>query len=215
MSAPRIHLVRHGEVHNPDGILYGRLPGFRLSTLGEHMADAAAASFDGQVVARLYASPLERAQQSAAPWAKRFGVEIRTERRIIEPQNSFEGRSFEAGPKALLHPESWPLLRNPFRPSWGEPYAIIAGRVIHAMQDAVTELQASGDEGDIVMVSHQSPIWITHRRLAGERLWHDPRQRRCSLSSITSFEARGDTFVEVEYAEPAAGLGQTVDVGAV
>lgn len=208
----RLHLVRHGEVHNPDRVLYGRTPGFRLSTLGERMAAESAASLD-RPVARLYASPLERAQQSAAPWAERLGLDIRTEHRLIEPRNDFEGRTFEAI-QAIWHPSTWALVRNPFRPSWGEPYASIAERMVAAMEDAWDELAESDDEGDIVMVSHQLPIWTTHRHLAGERLWHDPRRRRCALSSITSFERQGGTFVEVDYADPAA-TSESVDLGAV
>jgi len=217
MPARRIHLVRHGEVHNPDRILYGRIPGFRLSERGQrmaalaadHLADGAAA----RPVVRLVASPLERAQQSAEPWADRFGLDVRTEHRIIEPTNEFEGKTFEAS-GALRHPSAWPLLRNPFRPSWGEPYRAIAQRVVAAMEDAWSELDESADDGDVVMVSHQSPIWIVHRHLAGEPLWHDPRRRRCQLSSITSFERRGDAFVEAGYAEPAAEV-DAIDAGAV
>lgn len=217
MPARRIHLVRHGEVHNPDRILYGRIPGFRLSERGERMAALAAehlaAGPAARPVVRLAASPLERAQQSAEPWAAAFGLEVRTEHRVIEPTNAFEGKTFEAS-GALAHPSSWPLLRNPFRPSWGEPYKAIAQRVVAAMEDVWDELQESDDDGDAVLVSHQSPIWIAHRHLAGEALWHDPRKRRCQLSSITSFERRDGRFVEVAYAEPAAAV-DAIDAGAV
>ncbi len=213
MPARRLHLVRHGEVHNPERILYGRLPGYRLSERGERMAELAAEHLASRPVVRLAASPLERAQQSAQPWADRFGLEIRTEHRIIEPTNEFEGKAFEAS-GALRHPSAWPLLRNPLRPSWGEPYTALAQRVIAAMEDAWDELDESDDDGDIVMVSHQSPIWISHLALAGKPLWHDPRKRRCQLSSITSYVRRDGRMVEVDYAEPAAGV-DAVDAGAV
>ena len=214
MPASLVHLVRHGEVHNPDGVLYGRLPGFRLSDLGERMAVAAAASVKerGSNVTALVSSPLQRAQESARPFAKLFGLDIRTDDRLIEPTNRFEGRTFEFGPQVILRPQSWPWVVNPFRPSWGEAYRSIADRMFAAIDEA----WSTTDSGDVVLVSHQLPIWTITRDLGGDRLWHDPRKRRCSLSSITTFERQGDTFVEVGYHDPAKYLlDQAVDTGAV
>jgi broad specificity phosphatase PhoE len=214
VPASLVHLVRHGEVHNPDGILYGRLPGYHLSELGERMAAAAAASVkaDGRPVARLVASPLQRAQESARPFSELFDLPIETDERLIEPTNRFEGRTFEFGPQVILRPQAWPWVVNPFRPSWGEAYRSIADRMLAALDDAW-----SGTEGgDVVLVSHQLPIWTLVNALAGRRLWHDPRARRCSLSSITTLERRGDSFAEVDYRDPAAELlAQAVDTGAV
>src|SRR5215510_8609717 len=62
-----VHLLRHGEVSNPRGVLYGRLPGYHLSPEGEHMAKAAAAFLAGRDVTLLLSSPLERALETAAP----------------------------------------------------------------------------------------------------------------------------------------------------
>ena len=214
MPASLIHLVRHGEVHNPDGVLYGRLPGFHLSTLGEQMARAAAVAVkdSGSNVTALVASPLQRAQESARPFAEIFGLDIRTDDRLIEPTNKFEGRTFEFGPQVILKPQSWPWVTNPFRPSWGEAYSSIAARMLAAMEDA----WSSTESGNVALVSHQLPIWTITRELAGQKLWHDPRKRRCSLSSITTFERKGDTFVEVSYHEPARDLlDQAIDSGAV
>lgn len=211
MSEKRLHLVRHGEVFNPDGVLYGRLPNFRLSELGEQMAVAAAQELAGsdRAVTRLIASPLERAQQSAAPIADVFGLSIETDERIIEPTNLFEG---SVGRRAFKNPRYWHRFLNPIRPSWGEPYRSIANRVRDAMDDA----WQSTREGDIVMVSHQAVIWAAHRDVAGEPLFHNPAKRRCELSSITSFEKRGGRWYEVDYRTPAAELmGDSIDVGAV
>lgn len=212
MPASLVHLVRHGEVFNPDGVLYGRLPGFGLSELGKRMAAAAAESMTGRPVSALITSPLQRAQESAAPFAELFGLPLQTDERIIEPTNKFEGRTFEFGPQVILRPRSWPWVVNPFRPSWGEAYRSIADRMLAAMHDA----WANTESGEVVLVSHQLPIWTATNELAGRHLWHDPRKRRCSLSSITSFERQGDTFVEVGYRDPAADLlAQAVDAGAV
>lgn len=209
MTASRLHLVRHGEVHNPGRVLYGRLPHFPLSEDGRRMARSAAEHVAalGRDVEALRCSPLERTQESAAPFAERFHLEPVLDERVIEPANVFEGTQMR---RSLLNPFNWWHLRQPSLPSWGEPYTSIADRMIEAMND----LWHSTAAGDAVIVSHQAPIWITHLSVAGLPLRHDPRTRRCALSSVTSFERVGDVWREVEYAEPAA-TGGAVDVGAV
>lgn len=220
MPATRLHLVRHGEVHNPASILYGRLPGYGLSDLGKQMAQASADAWfeQGVDVRRIIASPLQRTQESAAPWADRYGLEIATDERLIEPTNRYEGQPPGFVKRSLGRPLEWPWIANPLRPSWGEPYDAIASRMLAALDSAWRSVPT----GDVVLVSHQLPIWTVHRRLLGEHLWHDPRQRRCDLSSITTFEhvsrsaAGGPEFREVAYADPAAGLRErAVDRGAV
>ncbi|MGG7506997.1 histidine phosphatase family protein [Plantibacter sp. YIM 135249] len=211
MVADQIHLVRHGEVHNPSRVLYGRLPAFRLSELGQRMALAAADDLAarGRPVIALYASPLQRAQESAAPIAERFGLEIIPEDRVIEPFNEFEGKRMS---RALRNPVNWPKLRNPSKPSWGEPYASIVNR----MNAAVESAWRATDSGDAVIVSHQLPIWMMHSWVEGLPFRHDPRKRRCALSSITTFERTTDGFREVGYTDPAAFLAAgSTDVGAV
>ncbi|WP_403021604.1 histidine phosphatase family protein [Salinibacterium sp. GXW1014] len=212
MPASLIHLVRHGEVHNPEGVLYGRIPGYLLSELGHRMADAAAQHLEGHPVKALFASPLERAQESAKPWSERFGLEVTTDERLIEPTNKFEGQTFEFGPKIITKPQSWPWVMNPFKPSWGEPFASVADRMLAVIEDAWNSV----DDGEVVMVSHQMPIVMVQRYVTGRKLYHDPRKRRCSLSSITTLRREDDRFVEHSYAEPAAELlAQAADFGAV
>ena len=202
--------MRHGEVHNPDRVLYGRLPHFGLSDLGHRMAAASVTLLAGHAITALCASPLQRAQESAAPWAEGFGLDVHTDERIIEPTNRFEGKRMNS--RTLADPRHWHLLRNPRLPSWGEPFADIAARVLAAMHDA----RESVDSGEVVMVSHQLPIWMAHRALAGEPLHHDPRKRRCSLSSVTSFTWRDGRFTETDYQEPSAELvAESTDLGAV
>ncbi|MET0805596.1 MAG: histidine phosphatase family protein [Lacisediminihabitans sp.] len=212
MPASQIHLVRHGEVFNPDGVLYGRLPGFHLSELGKKMAASAASELTGHPITALYASPLLRAQESAQPWSDAFGLPIQTDDRLIEPTNKFEGGTYEFGPKVLLHPKIWPWVANPLKPSWGEPYTDVISRMFAAIDDA----WAATETGEVVMVSHQMPIVMVQRAVSGQRPFHDPRKRRCTLSSITTLERRGDSFVEVGYQEPAAELlAGSIDTGAV
>jgi len=197
-----VHVLRHGEVHNPKGILYGRLPGFVLSAIGHRMATAAAEALANHDITYLVASPLDRAQETAKPFAERFGLEIHSDERLTEADNFFAGRRFGLGDGVLGRPAAWPRLRNPFTPSWGEPYAEIAARMYAALQAA--RVAAVGHEA--LMVSHQLPIWTLRRYVARKRLWHNPAQRQCGLASLTSFTFADDRVVDVSYQEPAAHL---------
>jgi broad specificity phosphatase PhoE len=212
MPATRIHLVRHGEVDNPNGVLYGRLPNFTLSALGRQMASAAAAELatSGSDITRLISSPLIRTLQSARPFTERLNIPVEIDDQLIEPTNIFEGQ--KVGFAILAQKPSYLFkLYNPFQPSWGEPYKQIASRMTAALKKTWDETKAA----EVVMVSHQLPIWLLHLASAGKPLWHDPRSRRCALSSITSFEFRGGRLVEVDYRDPAKHLRlQAVDRGA-
>jgi len=197
-----VHLVRHGEVYNPEGVLYGRLPGYHLSDLGRQMADRVAEYLAGADITWLVSSPLERASQTAEPVAKTLGLDIVSDERVIEADNRFEGKTFGVGDGALKRPHNWWIVRNPFKPSWGEPYTQIAERMRAAIADA--REAARGHEA--VIVSHQLPVWIARRSFEGGRYWHDPRNRQCSLASITSLLFDTDDFVAMRYSEPAADL---------
>ena len=205
-----VHLVRHGEVHNPTGVLYGRLPGFRLSTAGEEMAIIAAKALAGRDVRVVRSSPLDRAIQTARPIADLYGLEIEVDDRLIESANIFEGKTFGVGDGALRRPGNWRHIRNPFRPSWGEPYTEVAARVLAACGDA--RVAAAG--GEAVLVSHQLPIWVTRRAVEGRRLWHRPDRRECALASITSFVYEDANIARVDYSEPAGATGRSKVGGA-
>jgi len=197
-----VHVMRHGEVHNPGGVLYGRTPGFHLSELGRQMADRVAEHLSGRDIAHVVASPLERAQETATPIAKAHGLGLATDERLIEAANIFEGKTFGVGDGALRNPSNWKYLRNPFRPSWGEPYVEQVVRMMAAIGSARDA--ARGREA--VCVSHQLPIWVVRSFAERRRLWHDPRRRQCTLASLTSFTFSGDEIVSVGYSEPAIDL---------
>ena len=211
MSPVTVHLLRHGEVFNPDGVLYGRLPEFHLSERGRAMALMVAEHFqalqkrDGVAPVYLVASPLTRAQETAQPLAQALGLEIVTDPRIIEAENHFEG--MKVNKAELRKPQHWRYFSNPLRPSWGEPYAAQAQRMLGAARDARRRAFELGGEGaQAVLVSHQLPIWTARRSAEGKRLWHDPRNRECTLASLTSLTFDGDDIVGVNYSEPAAAL---------
>jgi broad specificity phosphatase PhoE len=202
-----VHLLRHGEVHNPEGVLYGRRPGYRLSELGRAMAERVAEAVRDRDIVHIRSSPLERAQETGAPLAKLTGLEVQTDARLIESTNVFEGKSFGKGDGALRNPRNWLYLRNPFKPSWGEPYDDVVAR----MQAAILEARAAAHGHEAVLVSHQLPIWIT--RLSAEKrpFLHDPRKRQCTLCSLTSFHFDERGLVRVSYSEPAGDMIPTRD----
>ena len=197
-----VHLLRHGEVENPKGVIYGRIPGFGLSEDGRMMAKAAADHLAERDVVAIFTSPLERARETAEPLSERFRLDPIVDDRLIEPWNHFEGLVFGVGDGSLRRFEHWWYLRNPFSPSWGERYRLIVARMLPAMADARDA--ARGHEA--VCVSHQLPIWVTRRSVEGKHLWHHPSNRECALASVTSFTFTGDTITGVQYAEPARRL---------
>jgi broad specificity phosphatase PhoE len=201
-SHTTVHLVRHGEVFNPEGVLYGRLPGYHLSELGQAMAKRAGEYLAGRDVALLTCSPLERTRETAAGVAGCLDLEVDTDERLIEAGNSFEGLPFDPTRGVLRRPGSWALLRNPMRPSWGEPYVEIVARMLAVVGEA--RQAARGREA--VLISHQLPIWVTRLAVEQRRLWHDPRKRQCSLASVTTLTYVGAEVTAVAYAEPAGDL---------
>ncbi|MDR1824309.1 MAG: histidine phosphatase family protein [Bifidobacteriaceae bacterium] len=209
MNAPEplttVHLVRHGEVYNPEGVLYERLPGYHLSELGLAMAQRVADYFSrvlASQVGYLVASPLERAQETAVPIGAALGLEVATDARLIEAGSSFAGTVVDAA--HLVRPKALVQLRNPRKPSWGEPYIEIAQR----MTAAIAEARVKVPGGHVVAVSHQSPIWRARLYAEGRPLWHFPTGRLCSLASITSlvFGAESGVLQAVRYYEPAGDL---------
>lgn len=207
-----VHLLRHGEVHNPTGVLYGRMEDFHLSDLGRQMADRVAESLSEHDIAVVVSSPLERAQETATPIAVSHGLEIVTDPDLIEAANVFEGQRVSVGDGVLKKPSTWRHLYNPIKPSWGEPYVDLAAR----MRAAIAAARASARGREAVCVSHQLPIWIARLDAEQRHFAHDPRKRQCSLASLTSLTFDGDRLVSIAYSEPAADLVErsTKGVGA-
>jgi broad specificity phosphatase PhoE len=195
--------MRHGEVENPEKILYGRQPGWHLSQRGHEMAQTVAEWSKQFDIGALHVSPLERAQETAAPVSAVHKVAITTDPQLIEAANIFEGKKFELGSGVLRHPQMWRYLYNPAKPSWGEPYE----EQIARMLKAVFAARDAAKGKDAWIVSHQLPIWILRSAIEGRRLLHDPRKRECTLASVTSIhlDDNGD-IVGTSYNEPARHL---------
>ncbi|MGI5950628.1 MAG: histidine phosphatase family protein [Brooklawnia sp.] len=203
-QATQVHVVRHGEVNNPRGVLYGLLPGYHLSTTGQAMATRLGEWFEGTELAQLRSSPLERAQQTMAPIAdSRPSLEVRLDDRLIEAENFLAGQVFGKHHRALFDPRNWHYFLNPLKPSWGEPYEQVAARMLAVINEVSDEI---GPGAQAVLVSHQLPIWIARLASEGRRLPHDPRKRQCTLASVTTFRFAGGELTGVTYAEPARDL---------
>jgi broad specificity phosphatase PhoE len=198
-----VHVVRHGEVENPNKILYGRQPGWGLSARGQEMAQTLGDWSRTIDLGALHVSPLQRAQDTAAPIAAAHKIAITTDERLIEAANVFEGKPFGVGDGVLKHPSSWRHLWNPWKPSWGEPY----DQQINRMLAAVFAARDAANGKDAIVVSHQLPIWILRSAIENRRLLHDPRRRECSLASVTSIHFDGEGFISgLTYSEPARHL---------
>jgi len=198
-----VHVARHGEVENPEKILYGRQLGWRLSIRGQQMAETLGEWSKSINLGALHVSPLQRAQETAAPIARAHGIDITTDERLIEAANVFEGKSFELGSGVLKHPSSWRHLYNPWKPSWGEPYE----EQINRMLAAIFAAREAANGKDAIVVSHQLPIWILRSAIEGRSLLHDPRKRICTLASVTSVHFDDEGVISgLSYSEPAGHL---------
>jgi broad specificity phosphatase PhoE len=205
-----VHLIRHGEVHNPQGVLYGRMDGFHLSERGRAMAQRVADTLGDRDIVHLRVSPLERVRETAAPLAAVRGLEPVVDQRVIESSNVFEGLRFTKEHNALKDPRTWRHLWNPLRPSWGEAYRDVAAR----MRAAILDARAEAEGHEAVVVSHQLPIWVARLSAEGRPFVHDPRSRQCTLCSVTSFDFADGRLLRISYSEPAADLIPTADKSA-
>lgn len=197
-----VHLVRHGEVYNPDKILYGRLPGWHLSERGQRQAAATASSFEGHDIRYFACSPLQRTQETSRPFTEVIGTKPNLDEDLLEAGNTFEGLHIKGIDSALWNPKYWPRLRRPSVPSWGEPYEEIADRMFHAIERA----REAAEGAEAVLVTHQLCIIAAQRRARYLKLAHNPATRQCNLASVTSLVFVGDTIVDVRYSEPAGHL---------
>lgn len=201
--ASTVHVIRHGEVENPKKILYGRQPGWRLSDRGRQMSEVLGVWSQNLDLGALHVSPLQRAQETAAPISLAHNLAITTDERLIEATNVFEGQAFGVGDGALLHPRAWRHLWNPWRPSWGEPYV----EQVNRMLSAVFAAHEAAQGRDSICVSHQLPIWILRSAIENRRMIHDPRKRECSLASVTSIHFDKENLISgITYSEPAHHL---------
>jgi broad specificity phosphatase PhoE len=193
-----IHLVRHGEVENPKGVIYGRLPGYNLSERGKKQAEATGRHLSRTPMGAIWSSPLERAQETAAAIALHHGLDVVTDDRLIESDTTFEGVGRTLW-TFLTSPRHWWRMRNPWAPSWGESFAQIRSRMLEAVTDA---FDSAGDK-EVVVVSHQTPVLVV--RLALSRRAVPPWLGRvpCQTGSVTTIVLEEGVVVDGSYFVPS------------
>lgn len=193
-----IHLVRHGKVENPKGVIYGRIAGFHLSSLGKEQAAAAGEHLKGRDVGAIWASPLERAQETAEAIAKHHPlIEVTTDDRLIESLNNFEGSARNLL-VLLRNPRNWWHLRNPVGPSWGETFIDIKKRMLEAIGEAV---EAAGGR-EVIIVSHQTPTLVARFALAGRNIPPWLGFTPCQTGSVTSLTVNDGKVLSANYFAP-------------
>jgi probable phosphoglycerate mutase len=148
--------VRHGQTATTGKVLPGRAPGLHLSDTGRQQAEAAAeriASANGKVAA-VYASPLERTKETAAPIAKALGLRVRQAKGLLECDfGEWTGQEL----KTLMKDPGWAgVQRHPsgFRFPGGESFPEMQARIVGALN----RLQQAHPGETIVAVSHADPI---------------------------------------------------------
>lgn len=157
-----IYLVRHGEVHNPTKVVYGRIPGFYLSETGRAQAMKLGSHLSGKKLSAIYASPLERTHETATYIHKHHGhLNIVHDERIIECYTPLEGESIE-----VVEKNNWNFYEPEFLAKGGESLEDIWNRMNTFFTEKVK--QHAGEE--IAVVSHGDPIMITAARHAGKPL---------------------------------------------
>lgn len=189
-KATKIYLVRHGEVHNPENILYGRLPGYRLSETGKTQAHIMGKFLKDTPISAVYASPLQRTQETASILISyQKGLSIRADERLIEVGTPLQGTSGDA------------LLKIRFD-FYQEQYVKAGGETIldihERMQKIITEIAEKHKGEHILAVSHGDPIMITRTFYRGEPL---------VLDSI-----RGDHYVPTAHGIEITIVDETVTV---
>lgn len=226
MPATTIHFVRHGEVDNPNHVLYERLSGFHLSARGVRMAQATAKYIatvpQMRGITAIYSSSLERTRETAREIenalrniadsayvkahcdedsAQSQESDIILDKRLIEAGNNFRGKRIGYGEGALWKNNNWKLVANLWKPSWGESYRSIATRV----GDFVREQVRKHPGEQIVAVTHESPIWSYRHLLETGHAEHNMLLRHTALASITSITYDCETLrvLSITYVDPA------------
>lgn len=153
-----VHLVRHGEVHNPQHIMYGRLPGFRLSERGREQALAAAQWLGTRSLSALYSSPMQRARESAAFLSAAQGdMPVQVDRRLIEVHTPWEGR-----PLLELLRRDWDMY------SGNGPQYEQARDVARRSQAFLAAMRETWPGGEVAAVTHGDVIAFAIVLAAGD-----------------------------------------------
>lgn len=153
-----VHLVRHGEVHNPQHIMYGRLPGFRLSERGQEQARAAASWLQGRPLDALYSSPMQRARETVAILAEAgAALPLQVDGRLNEVYTPWQGR-----PLLELLRRDWDMY------SGSGPEFEQAEDVARRGQEFLAAMRCAWPGGEVAAVTHGDVIAFSIVLAAGD-----------------------------------------------
>jgi probable phosphoglycerate mutase len=182
-NATLVLLVRHGQTPTTGKLLPGRAPGLHLADIGVEQAKKAAERISElKTVDAIYASPLERARETAAPIAAARGMKVQIDKGLLECEfGDWTGAEL----KNLMKLPEWNTVQrapSTFRFPNGESFTEMQTRMV----SAVDRLRAKHQGGTIVCVSHADPIKALVAHAMGTHI--DLFQRivisTCSITAI-------------------------------
>lgn len=195
--ARHVHLVRHGEAHNPDEVVYDSLPGFPLSDVGAAQARSVSRYLGSQPIVAVWSSPLQRALETAAAIANRCGLAVQVDDELIEWSllSRWAGTPWAELPRAFPG-ELEAYLERPRELELGETLDQLADRMVNSIR-RINERSAAGD---VVVVGHQDPIQAARFALTGRDLagLHTDKPTHASATTLTP----GPTWRELSMWEP-------------
>jgi broad specificity phosphatase PhoE len=197
MHAPErteLYVVRHAHVHNPDDILYGRLPRFRLSEVGSNQARQVAEFLGGRPIDAIYSSPLLRARQTATTISHALpGVPVHLSGLILEVLTSYQG-----SPNSIMKPGF--SFYEPLKGEMDESMAAVYDRIFRFLRGVIRHHAGRA----IVAVTHADPIAIMRLGLLGKPFTvsnlHStvyPARASINLVTLTPYEEPVLTYFNV------------------
>lgn len=190
-----IHVVRHGDVHNPTKVFYGRIPRYRLSDLGQEQAAAAGRYLADRPLAAVVASPQLRARQTAAAIAASHDLPVKRSRLINEIHSPHQGR-----PIAELDAEGWVLYED-LPPGYETPTEVLA-RVLRL----IARLRQQYPAQEVAIVSHGDIVLAVRFWVEGITFTDDSKNRvrlYPATASITTLTFRnGAERPTMDYVQP-------------
>lgn len=162
------HLVRHGQYGLIDRALGGRAPGHPLNAAGREEAERVAGALRGRIVAAVVSSPVQRAQETAAPIAAALGLAVQTDAALVELDcGEWTGMTFDT---LRERPEwrRWNRFRSCAAIPGGETMLAVQARTVAALE----RLHAAHGGMEIVVVSHADVIKAVLLHVLGAPLDH-------------------------------------------
>ena len=218
MTRTVFYFIRHGHVANSQKVIYERLKGFPLSLTGMRQVRETGrflSSIDEAITASaIYASPLERTVQTAELIAEILNerrslailpkLRVRTDPRLIEAENSFKGCRMGYGSASFFKASNWKKFLDLKTPGWGEDYIKIENRMVSFIH---SKINFAKDDA-VLVVSHQSPIWVLRHFLTKSSTPLNPLMRKVDLASISKFciDAATGKLLSASYFNPAGKI---------